>query len=219
MDSTTLTLIIALVAVILTLVLALIALLRSKNALERTDRSRIESIANETISRYMGFEGGQKIRNIVYEELKKQQAKPITQTPVVPEAKPIAKPAEAEKVESVKPTEDRPVKPQSGPVEISRPDPVTLFTGSYSTGAFRHITSIPDDKTVFTIYTESADAYEGVLNIDESAYEKVAQTPDYLRNACSYSGAGTRLRVIQTGKVVKENGTWVVKEPIIADFN
>ena len=219
MDSTTLTLIIVLVAVILTLVVALIALLKAKKALEKSERYRIENISKDVIRRYIGFEGGQQIRSIVHEELTKQQGKPVAQTPIAQKPEPVAPAAEPETAEPVKPVEEQPQEGQDGPVEIVLPKPVTLFTGSYSTGAFRHITPVPDEKTVFTIYTDSADAVEGVLNIDENAYEKVAQTPDYLRNACSYSGAGTRLRVIQTGKVVKENGAWVVKEPIIAEFN
>ncbi len=219
MDSTSMTLIILLIAVILTLVIALIALFKAKKALEKSERYRIESISKDVIRRYIEFEGGQQIKSIVHDELTKQQGKPVAQAPITQKPEPVAQAAEPVTAEPEKPIEEQPKEHQDGPVEIVLPKPVTLFTGSYSTGAFRHITPVPDEKTVFTIYTDSADAEEGVLNIDESAYAKVAQTPDYLRNACSYSGTGTQLRVVQTGKVVKENGTWVVKEPIIAEFN
>lgn len=219
MASTTLTLIIVLIAVILTLVVALIALFKAKKALEKSEGYRIERISKDVIRKYMGFEGGQQIRSIVHEELTKQQGKPVAQVPITQKPEPVAPASKSETAEPVKPVEEQPQETQDGHVEIVLPKPVTLFTGSYSTGAFRHITPVPDEKTVFTIYTDRADVEEGILNIDESAYAKVAQTPDYLRNACSYSGTGTQLRVVQTGKVIKENGAWVVKEPIIAEFN
>ena len=107
---------------------------------------------------------------------------------------------------------------EEGPVEIQLPEPVTIYTGSYRTGSFRHTTLTPDEKTIFTITAESKDAVEGVLNIDVNAYDKIAQTPDYLEGACTYSGSGTQLQVIRTGTVYKDNGSWVVNDPIIAEF-
>ena len=82
-----------------------------------------------------------------------------------------------------------------------------------------------DDKLIFQtkewieFVADSKDAVTGILNVDQSAYDKIAQTPDYLQNACVYSGNGTQLKVTKTGTVQKENGTWVVKEPIVAEFN
>lgn len=219
MDSTTMTLIIVLVAFVLMLVVALIALFTANKALKKSNRQNMENISREVLRMYMRVEGGHQIRNIVCEELTKQQGKLVAQPPVSQQSTPVVSSTEPETTEPVKPVEEQPKEPQDGPIEIVLPKPVTLFTGSYSTGTFRHITPVPDEKTVFTIYTDNADAVEGVLNIDESAYAKVAQTPDYLKNACSWSGTGTQLRVIQTGKVVKENGAWVVKEPIIAELN
>lgn len=226
MDSTTATLIIVFVALLFAVVIAIIALIKANKALQKSERQHMENISREVLRTYMGFEGGHRIRSIVCEELAKQQGKPVaqppksqTQTSATPSA-PVTPPAKTESMEPAKPAvEEKAEEIQRVPEEISLPKPVTLFTGSYSTGSFRHITSVPDEKTVFTIYTDNADAMEGVLNIDESAYAKVAQTPDYLKNACSYSGTGTQLRVIQTGKVVKENGTWKVTEPIIAELN
>ncbi len=218
-DSTSLVLI---TAVLVALVFALIALINANKALARSKRQNMENIFRDVLRMYMGFEGTQRIKTIVNEELAKQQGKSVAQTTQT-SAGPftlVTSPAKSETTEQAEPAvEEKPDEPQRVPEEISLPKPVTLFTGSYSTGSFRHITPVPDEKTVFTIYTDNADAKEGVLNIDESAYAKVAQTPDYLKNACSYSGTGTQLRVIQTGKVVKENGTWTVTEPIIAEFN
>lgn len=226
-DSTSMTLIIVLIAAVLVaLVFAIIALINANKALARSERQNLENIFRDVIRMYMGFEGAHRIKTIVNEELAKQQGKTVaqpsisqTQTSATPST-PVTTPAKTESTEPAKPAvEEKPEEIQRVPEEISLPKPVTLFTGSYSTGSFRHITPVPDEKTVFTIYTDNADAKEGVLNIDESAYAKVAQTPDYLKNACSYSGTGTQLRVIQTGKVVKENGTWKVIEPIIAELN
>ena len=222
MDPKTLTqinvlVVIILVAIIITLIIALIALSKAKEALDNSENHRKETIND--IRRYIGFDGRPQIRNIVREELDKQQNKAVAQSSKEQKSTPVDPPAKPEKTEPVKPVEEQPKEPQDGPKVIDLPKPVTLFTGSYSTGAFRHITSAPDEKTVFTIYVDNADAVEGVLSIDESAYAKVAQTPDYLKNACSYSGTGTQLRVIQTGKVVKENGAWRVTEPIIAELN
>ena len=226
MDPTTVPLIIVLIALLFAIAIALIALIKANKALRESDRQHMENISREVLRSYMGFEGGHRIRSIVCEELAKQQGTPVAQTPAsqtqtsASPSTPVFSPAKSETTEPATPAaEEKPDEPQSVPVEISLPKPVTLFTGSYSTGSFRHITPVPDEKTVFTIYTDNADAVEGVLNIDESAYAKVAQTPDYLKNACSYSGTGTQLRVIQTGKVVKENGTWRVTEPIIAELN
>lgn len=226
MDSTTATLIIVFVALLFAVVIAIIALIKANKALQKSERQHMENISREVLRTYMGFEGGHRIRSIVCEELAKQQGKAVAQPPIsqtqtsATPSTPVTTPAKTESTEPAKPAvEEKPEEIQRVPEEISLPKPVTLFTGSYSTGSFRHITSVPDEKTVFTIYTDNADAMEGVLNIDESAYAKVAQTPDYLKNACSYSGTGTQLRVIQTGKVVKENGTWKVTEPIIAELN
>lgn len=226
MDSTTATRIIVFVALLFAVVIAIIALIKANKALQKSKRQHMENISREVLRTYMGFEGGHRIRSIVCEELAKQQGKAVAQPPIsqtqtsATPSTPVTPPAKTESTEPPKPAvEEKAEEIQRVPEEISLPKPVTLFTGSYSTGSFRHITSVPDEKTVFTIYTDNADAMEGVLNIDESAYAKVAQTPDYLKNACSYSGTGTQLRVIQTGKVVKENGTWKVTEPIIAELN
>lgn len=220
MDSTILTLIIVLVATILSLVIAIAALIKANKALKnRRDDNHIYHIAKDAMNRYMGFEGGQKIKSLVQEELAKLQRKQDDLTSVAQKPEPTVAPAGTETKGLETPIVAQTNEPQNGPVEITLPEPVTLFTGSYSTGVFRHITPAPDDKTVFTIYTESADANEGVLNIDESAFEKVVQTPDYLNNACLYSGAGIRLHIVQTGKVIKKNGEWKVIEPIIAEFN
>lgn len=219
MDSNTLVLVIVLIAVALSLVLSLIALISSKRASERSQDYNIGHIAKEEIRRYMGFEGEQKIKNILREELSRQQQK--NDEPKAEVVKPTEPVAPAAVVEE-KPVETAPAQetePEKKPVEISLPEPVTFYTGICKDGAFKHVTTVPDNKTVFTIYADSKDAVEGILNVDQSAYDKIAQTPDYLQNACVYSGNGTQLKVTKTGIVVKESGAWVIKEPIVAEFN
>ena len=219
MDSNTLVLVIVLIAVILALVVSVIALLNAQKALKKSNRSRIEEITREAVDRYMQFNFNQKIRNSVHDELVRQQM--MKDAPKVEETKPTEKVEAAPKVET-KPEEVAPVVEQeteSKPVEIPLPEPVTFYTGICKDGAFKHVTTVPDNKTIFTIFADSKDAVEGILNVDVSAYDKIAQTPDYLQNACVYSGAGTQLKVTKTGIVVKDNGAWVIKEPIVAEFN
>lgn len=219
MDSNTLVLVIVLIAVILALVVSVIALLNAQKALKKSNRSRIEEITREAVDRYMQFNFNQKIRNSVHDELVRQQM--MKDSPKVEETKPTEKVEAAPKVET-KPEEVAPVVEQeteSKPVEIPLPEPVTFYTGICKDGAFKHVTTVPDNKTIFTIFADSKDAVEGILNVDASAYDKIAQTPDYLQNACVYSGAGTQLKVTKTGIVVKDNGAWVIKEPIVAEFN
>lgn len=219
MDSNTLVLVIVLIAVILALVVSAIALLNSQKALKKSRGERIESIAKREVENYMLLNYNQKIRNMVHEEMvrehqKKDAFKLDTEKPaelVVPTHKDEGKP------EGNTPFQE--TEPEKKAVEISLPEPVTFYTGICKDGAFKHVTTIPDNKTIFTIYADSKDAVEGILNVDQSAYDKIAQTPDYLQNACVYSGNGTQLKVTKTGVVLKENGTWVVKEPIVAEFN
>lgn len=219
MDSNTLVLVIVLIAVILALVVALVALLTANKALKKTNRGRIEEIAKNEIGNYMMLNYNQRIKGFVHDEVVR-----LLQTkeePKVEAVKPVQPAAQAASVEE-KPVETAPVQetePEKKPVEISLPEPVTFYTGICKDGAFKHVTTVPDNKTVFTIYAESKDAVEGILNVDQSAYEKIAQTPDYLQNACVYSGNGTQLKVTKTGVVIKESGAWVVKEPIVAEFN
>ena len=214
MNSTTVFLLVALVLALGSLAVALLAFLKAQKALEKTHHDRIDKLARKTFEQQFELVYRQKIKNIVHDELIKIQAKPVV------EAKEVAGiPSSTNNGNNPVSTETTETKKDDGPVEISLPEPVTIYTGSYRTGSFRHTTLTPDEKTIFTITTESKEAVEGVLNIDVNAYDKLAQTPDYLEKACSYSGAGTQLRVIQTGTVYKDNGTWVVKDPIIAEFN
>ena len=219
MDSNTLVLVIVLIAIILALVVSVIALLNAQKALKKSNRSRIEEITREAVDRYMQFNFNQKIRNSIHDELVRQQM--MKDAPKAEEPKPTEKVEVAPKVEA-KPEEITPVvdqEPETKPVEISLPEPVTFYTGICKDGAFKHVTTVPDNKTIFTIFADSKDAVEGMLNVDASAYDKIAQTPDYLQNACVYSGNGTQLKVTKTGIVVKDNGAWVIKEPIVAEFN
>lgn len=219
MDSNTLVLVIILIAVIVSLAIALMALLSANKALKKTDRGRIEEIAKNEIGNYMMLNYNQRIKGLVQEEIARQLK--IKEEPKVEAAKPSPPVVQAASVEE-KPEETAPVREtetEKRPVEISLPEPVTLYTGICKDGAFKHVTTAPDNKTIYTIFADSKDAVTGILNVDQSAYDKIAQTPDYLQNACVYSGNGTQLKVTKTGTVQKENGTWVVKEPIVAEFN
>ena len=219
MDSNNLVLIIILIAVVLALVLSLIALISAKKASERSQDYNIGHIAREEIRRYMGFEGDQRIKSVVRDELSREQQKKDGPKPeVVKRAETVVNaPKEEEKPTEVVPAQEP--ETEKAPVEISLPEPVTLYTGICKDGAFKHVTTVPDSKTIYTIYADNKDAVTGILNVDQSAYDKIAQTPDYLQNACVYSGNGTQLKITKTGTVQKENGTWVVKEPIVAEFN
>ena len=219
MDSNTLVLVIILIAVIVSLAIALMALLTANKALKKTNRGRIEDIAKNEIGNYMMLNYNQRIKGLVQEEIARQLK--IKEEPKVEAAKPSPPVVQAASVEE-KPEETAPVREtetEKRPVEISLPEPVTLYTGICKDGAFKHVTTAPDNKTIYTIFADSKDAVTGILNVDQSAYDKIAQTPDYLQNACVYSGNGTQLKVTKTGTVQKENGTWVVKEPIVAEFN
>ena len=213
MNSTTIFLLAALILAIIALAAAVLAFLKANKALEKSSRDRIDRLARKTFDQQFDTFYGLKIKNLFHDEFVKQQAK------AGPVAKDVASApsSEGDDNNSAETKVDEKAK-EEGPVEIQLPEPVTIYTGSYRTGSFRHTTHTPDEKTIFTIMAESKDAVEGVLNIDVNAYDKIAQTPDYLEGACTYSGSGTQLHVIQTGTVYKDNGSWVVKDPIIAEF-
>lgn len=224
MEEEKIILLITFCASILALILAFAALRKAKRASSDTDRKRIADIANKAVDRQFDFYFNQKVRKMIREEIIVEQDRLAR----------IAKQNEP-KAPIEKKSESKPVKvntPAPKPVEVVQEtkqevkeeikeanNPITLYTGSYFTGKFRVVTTIPDDKTIFTINAESEEAVEGVLDIDRNAYNKVAQTPDFIENACNLSGSGTQLKVIKKGVVIKENGEWVVKEPIIAELN
>ena len=212
-------LVIALIAVALALVVSVIALLKSQKALKKSRKGRIESIAKKEIESYMQLNFNQKIKNCVHEELVRQQHKQDgSKEEKVKSAEQTATESTTDR-NQVETSSDQGAETTKASVEISLPEPVTLYTGICKGGAFKHVTTAPDDKTVYTIYADSKDAVHGILNVDTNAYDKITQTPDYLQNACVYSGNGTQLKVTKTGTVIKESGVWVVKEPIEAEFN
>lgn len=219
MNSNTLLLVIILIAVLLSLVASILAFLNSQKALQKSKHERIEAIGKKGAESYLLLHLNQKVANAVHEEMLRIQLK---STETDDEPKRPSEPVSSDSVNDASPVTtvpDQEMDSEQKDVEIPLPDPVTFYTGICKEGAFKHVTSVPDNKTVFTIYAESKDAVEGILNVDLSAYDKIALTPDYLQNACVYSGNGTQLKVIKTGTVVKENGTWVVKEPIVAELN
>ena len=211
--NSTIFLLVALILALIALAVAVLAFLKAQKALEKTNRDRIDRLARKTFDQQFDMFYGQKIKNLVHDEFVKQQAKAV---PVVKDVTSV--PLSQDDDSSPAKTEGAEESKEEGPVEIQLPEPVTIYTGSYRTGSFRHTTLTPDEKTIFTITAESKDAVEGVLNIDVNAFDKITLTPDFLEGACRYSGTGTQLHVIQTGTVYKENGSWIVKEPIIAEF-
>jgi hypothetical protein len=74
-------------------------------------------------------------------------------------------------------------------------------------------------KTIFTITAESKDAVEGVLNIDINAFDKIILTPDYLEGACTYSGSGSQLRVIQPGLYPRRMAPGSSKNRLLLNLN
>ena len=213
MNSTTIFLLVALILALIALAVAVLAFLKAQKALEKTNRDRIDRLARKTFDQQFDLFYAQKVKNLVHDEFVKQQAKTA---PVAKDTERIPSPQGDGKAPAV--TDTAGTEKEDGPVEISLPEPVTIYTGSYRTGSFRHTSLTPDEKTIFTITAGSKDALEGVLNIDINAFDKIILTPDYLEGACTYSGSGSQLRVIQPGTVSRENGSWVVKEPIIAEF-
>lgn len=215
MNSDSLIFVSALVLSLIALIVALLAYLKVSKVLDKTAPMRIKKYAKEAFNEQLGLDLGQRIKTIVKDEILRQQTKdmatPSTPKPEVAEDKEV-------KIDVEVPKQDEPSQ-KDGPVEIVLPTPKTWYTGSYTTGAFRHISPVPDDKTIFTIFANSEDATEGILNIDQNAYAKVAQTPDYLERACTWSGMGTRVKVVKTGTVIKEGGAWIVKDPVIVEFN
>lgn len=215
MNSDSLIFVSALVLSLIALIVALLAFLKVSKVLDKTAPNRIKKYAKEAFNEQLGFELSQRIKTIVKDELQTRQtqdlATPQTPKPEVTEDKKV-------KIDEEAPKQDEPSQ-NDGPVEIVLPTPKTWYTGSYTTGAFRHISPVPDDKTIFTIFANSEDATEGILNIDQNAYAKIAQTPDYLERACSWSGTGIRVKVVKTGTVIKEGGSWIVKEPVVVEFN
>ncbi len=133
----------------------------------------------------------------------------ITNRPAEP-TKPGQKPAEV--VETSK--TPNPGEESTEPKEITLPMSMTLFAGVCMDGKFKRIESTPNDKSIYIIWISDKDSAEGTISIDQNAYEKVANTPDYLKDACVVSGSGFNVKEVHAGFVVKTNGQWVIKEPI-----
>ena len=209
--------IIAIVISVLSFILAIIAVIMARNASNKSSHNRIEDISQSVFDQKFYFSIDRKLRGVVREELSNNQMVKDNQerldfaNSVIKEEKGIPESQKTETVSEVTVSEK--------PAKEVVASPIVIYTGSYATGSFRHISTAPDDKNVFTIRVDSKDASEGTLDIDINAYNKVAQTPDYLERACSWSGSGSMVIVKKTGVVVKENGAWVVKDPIIAEFN
>ena len=209
--------VVAIIISVLSLILAIIAVIMARNSSNKSSHNRIEDISQRVFDQRFYFSIDHKLRGIVREELSKNQMVKDHQerrdfaNSIIKEEKEVPESQKAETVSEVTVSEK--------PTKEVVASPIVIYTGSYATGSFRHISTTPDDKTVFTIRVDSKDASEGTLDIDINAYNKVAQTPDYLVRACSWSGSGSKVIVKKTGIVVKENGSGVVKDPIIVEFN
>lgn len=232
MNSNPLLLVTVLIAALFALIISLKAFLNSRKSLNQSREKMIETIAKREVTNYLLLNYNQRIRDIVHEEIvrelrkkeepKMEMTKPTASADVPPKV--VEKPVETAdshmtEQRNVGTVLTRKIEMEKNPNEISLPEPVTFYTGICKDNTFRHVTSFPDNKTIYTINVANINANEGILDVEASAFEKIAQTPDYLQNACIYSGNGSRLIIIKTGRVVKLEGTWIVKEPIQAEFN
>lgn len=192
--------VVALITAILALVLSVLALLKALKALEKSREERIKYYAVDVKSNLLSIQSS--VRTEVAKQLRQQTFSNgnVGQQPSNP-----VNVAQISRQESVN-------------VDKSDNGPQSLFAGMCRDGVFKHITSTPDDKTIFTISLSRNDSIQGILDVDKNAYNKIALTPDYLQYACVYSGNGSQFKVIKSGVVIKESGVWTVKEPIMAEF-
>lgn len=215
MEELKIVLVIALVVAFVALIMGFMALSKAKKALEKTDKERIRKYSKDVFDQQIVFYFNQKVKKMIREEFVRQH------TLLVSTSKPKETAAPKEKKAEPQPVKKEPeslVKQVSEQPKENNDTSVTFYTGSYKTGSFLHITTTPDEKTIFTIDADSAESSEGVLDIDVNAYNKIAQTPEFLEGACDCSGSGSRVVVLEKGVVVKENGVWIVKNPIVAEF-
>lgn len=205
---------------LIALAVAVFALLTALKAKEKSRKDRIQYYAQEEARSYFDMSMERKVHDCVDRELYRREHKQ-TNTPVYVEerekpSEPVHEPviektATMASLESEDKTLDVTEEPA---VEISLPAPISIYVGSYKTGSFKHSSPTPDGKTIYCITAVDKDATEGIINIDQSAYEKVAETPDYLEGACIVSGNGTQVKVCKPGTVIRDNGQWVIKDSI-----
>lgn len=97
--------------------------------------------------------------------------------------------------------------------------PMKLYASTCSKGKFRTVSDSPNDKVIYIIYVDDANADRGIISIDAQAYDKVAQTLDYLNEACQVSGNGSKVKEVSPGTVAKENGQWFIKKQIVVELS
>ncbi|HBN01078.1 MAG TPA: hypothetical protein DD383_00340 [Rikenellaceae bacterium] len=98
--------------------------------------------------------------------------------------------------------------------------PMKLYASTCSKGAFRTVSDCPNDKAIYIIYVDDVNADQGIVSIDTQAYDKVAQTQEYLKDACEVSGSGSKVKEVSSGTVAKEkNGQWVIKKRIVVELS
>lgn len=177
-----------------------------KESMERPNgrlREVVDSLAQSAAAK--------KVKNELFYASQKKE--PVADTKSATQSAPAPAKASEEKAASVPETQK--VDSAKEPVkEITLPKPVTLFAGSYMNGSFKRVSPTPDDRTIYTITAASEDAPEGVISIDLKAYDKLANTPDYMAGACIVSGNGSNVREVKSGTVKRENGQWIVAEQI-----
>ena len=133
MKSTTIFLLATLILALIALVVAVLAFLKAQKALEKTSRDRIDRLARKTFDQQFDSSYAQEVKNLVHDEFVKQQAKTV---PVAKGTSSILTPKSNDKAPAV--TDAVETTKEDGPVEILLHAPVTIYTGSYRTGSFRH---------------------------------------------------------------------------------
>lgn len=205
---------------LIALAVAIFALLIALKAKEKSRQDRIEYYAKQEARAYFETSLNRKVHDCVDNEMyrrehkmsKEQVADAKVDQPVTLSANQVIE--KPESIEVLKSEDKKDGTEDESVAEISLPAPISIYVGSYKTGSFKYSSASPDGKTIYCITAGDKDAVEGIINIDPSAYDKVAETPDYLEGACIVSGNGTQVKVCKPGTVIKDNGQWVIKDSI-----
>ena len=204
----------------LALVVAVYALIVALNAKSRSDARILEHYLKKMLDDYYEPRLKRHLKEELESELyrrdhplpKSSGPAPIVEpAPMLP-PKPTVTEDKKDDQSSIEPKTEN--LPSDEPNEISLPEPVSIYVGSYKTGSFKYSSPGPDDKTIYCITTSSKDSIEGVINLDPNAYRKVGETPDYLEGACIVSGDGLQVKVTKPGSVIKKDGKWEVSDQI-----
>lgn len=202
------------------LAVAIIALLVAQKAKDKTNSVRIRHYDKEEFESYFDEYVEQKVRRCIGRERERLERNEISSQATPDKTEQLiasdlcSAVIEQTTPDNIKENEAESDGSRNNQEEISLPAPIAIYVGSYKTGSFKYNSPTPDGKTIYCITAGDKEAEEGVINIEQSAYDKVAETPDYLEGACIISGNGTQIQVCKPGTVSKENGQWIVKEQI-----